>query len=97
MFTRKKVKRFLADLALLDKKLGEKTPSYMVTNGITVMNKKVNVLFKILNKDGMKDNVLNLGSIKSVAIKYAELGTDEFINWVISSAMQIGSLNDTAV
>ena len=47
MFTGKKRKKFMADLNLINKKLEEKTPIYMRTNGITIFNKNVSVLLKM--------------------------------------------------
>lgn len=94
MFTGKKRKKFIADLNLINKKLEEKTPIYMRTNGITIFNKNVSVLFKITSQNGVVDDTLKLGNINSVAVKYHEMGTDEFVAWIISSAMQLGSLNN---
>lgn len=94
MLTGKKRKKFMKDLNLINKKLEEKTPIYMRTNGITILNKKVSVLFKITSQNGVVDDTIKLGDINSVAIKYHEMGTNEFANWIISSAMQIGSLNN---
>lgn len=94
MFTGKKRKKFLADLDLLNKKLNEMTPIYMRTNGITILNKKVNVLFKITSENGVVDNNISLGDINSVAIRYYDSEIDEFIDWIIASAMQYGSLNN---
>ena len=94
MFTGKKRKKFIADLNLINKKLEEKTPIYMKTNGITILNKNVSVLFKMTSQNGNVDNTLKLGDINSISIKYHEMGTDDFIDWIISNAMQIGSLNN---
>jgi len=90
MFTGKKRKKFMADLNLINKKLEEK----MRTNGITIFNKNVSVLFKMTSQNGVVDDTLKLGDINSVAIKYHEMGTNDFVDWIISSAMQIGSLNN---
>lgn len=53
MFTGKKRKKFMADLNLINKKLEEKTPIYMRTNGITIFNKNVSVLFKMTSQNGV--------------------------------------------